>query len=199
MPICKICGKSVQNPNSQSHTDSKYHQEKLKSTEASGNSLLLEGKKSKQVNKIKKAQTKTDSTQFEQINNELNEIKAFLLKVEKRVSQIEANLNYDLIHNKSAIKEVKTKIFKDEIAFKREIVVVINNSAELERVKGNIPLKTLKTIFIKEYDMTEKEFEEQILNLYRKQMIDLQPGGDPSEYHVQSPTGKKFYYLILKN
>jgi hypothetical protein len=35
-----------------------------------------------------------------------------------------------------------------------------------------------------------------ILQLYRKQEIDLQPGGDPCEYHLLSPTNKAFYYLI---
>ena len=43
------------------------------------------------------------------------------------------------------------------------------------------------------------KFEEIILRLYRKQVIDLQPGGDPGDYHLLSPTGKKFYYLIAKN
>jgi len=60
-------------------------------------------------------------------------------------------------------------------------------------------LKDVLALLQRSHDINPNAFEDYILQLYRKQEIDLQPGGDPAEYHLHSPTRKEFYYLIPHN
>ncbi|MFX1450480.1 MAG: hypothetical protein ACFFCM_06545 [Promethearchaeota archaeon] len=177
MPKCKICGKNLKNPEAERHINSKYHQEKLK------------GLKQKKIKFTKsKAISKRD------IENELKDIKKNLLNMEKRIVRIEESLKleeYSPIRSK--------KITKRDINFEKEFIKVINQKSNLQQIRGNFALKDLRDSFIRDYGISNKQFEENILRLYRKQLVDLQPGGNPEDYQLLSPTGKKFYYLIIKS
>lgn len=181
MPICKICGKTLKNPNSTSHINSKFHQEKLKK---------IKGKK---VGVSIKDTAKMDTV------NELKNLKNLVLNLEKRIVKIESKLNIESSGTKQFRREKISKKFKDDIDVEREIINILNQRADLQRIKGNFALKDLRKILTKDLRISNKEFEDKILRLYRKQVIDLQPGGNPDEYHLISPTGKRFYYLRIKN
>lgn len=178
MPICKICGKTLKNPNSTSHINSKYHQEKLA------------------LSPIRPSLELTTQPVIAQ--NDFIKLKNLVLNLEKRMSYIEKELKG--IRNSSELKIKKTSDVKARNIQKleKEIVKIIKQRSSAQQIKGNIALKDLKEILIRSYNISEKDFEEIILKLYRKQVFDLQPGGSPTDYQLLSPTGKKFYYLIVK-
>ena len=72
MPICKICGKTLKNPNSASHINSKFHQSKI------GSSLIA---KSMEI-----------STQNAIETRDFNELKNIVLNLEKRMRIIEKQI-----------------------------------------------------------------------------------------------------------
>ena len=178
MPICKICGKTLKNPKSTSHINSKYHQEKLVSS-PSITSIDL-------------------SPQHDIEKNDFIKLQNSVFNLEKRMSNIEKQLKS--IRGSSELKIKKTSDIKTRNIQKldKEIVKIIKQRSSAQQIKGNIALKDLKKIILNSYNISEKDFEEIILRLYRKQIFDLQPGGSPSDYQLLSPTGKKFYYLIVK-
>lgn len=175
MPKCKICGKVLKNPNAKSHIDSKFHQEKLKK--------IGEGAKPSKV--VRRGQTG--------LIVELDNLRNLVTNLEKRILTIEKVLNLS--------KSIPKRVFPNkslDINLEQEIINLINQHSNIQQIKGNFPIKNFKDIVLKNFNITQKDFEDIILRLYRKQLIDLQPGGDPKEYHLLSPTGKKFYYLITK-
>ena len=178
MPTCKICGKILKNPNSSSHINSKYHQDKLESS-PSINSLDL-------------------SPQHDIEKSDFIKLKNLVFNLEKRMSNIEKQLKS--IRDNSELKIKKTSDVKTRNTQKleKEIIKIIKQRSATQQIKGNIALKDLKEIIVRSYNISEKDFEEIILKLYRKQIFDLQPGGSSSDYQLLSPTGKKFYYLIVK-
>ena len=175
LPVCQTCGKKLKNPDSPAHLKSKFHQEKLKK--------IGEGAKSSKV--VRRGQTG--------LIVEVNNLRNLFANLEKRILNIEKVLNLN--------KSVPKKIFSNEsldINLEQEIINLINLHSNIQQIKGNFPIKNIKDKILKNFNITQKDFEDIILRLYRKQLIDLQPGGDPKEYHLLSPTGKKFYYLITK-
>lgn len=175
MPKCKICGKDLKNPNAKSHINSKFHQEKLKKL----------GKGAKPSKFDQRVQT--------DLIVEVDNLRNLFANLEKRILNIEKVLNLS--------KSVPKRIFSNEsldINLEQEIINLINQHSNIQQIKGNFPIKNIKDKILKNFNITQKDFEDIILRLYRKQLIDLQPGGDPKEYHLLSPTGKKFYYLITK-
>ena len=182
MPKCKICGKELKNPNSIRHINSKFHQEKLKK-------ITTKSSKSSEV----RISPIMPSEKGENI-----ELRNIVLNLEKRISKIEALLKIDGVSFKSVTSEKKAGKFKSDKELEHEIIRIVNQRSPFQQIKGNIALKDLKNIFQTNYNVSIKEFEEGMLRLYRKQIIDLQPGGNPSDYHLLSPTGKKFYYLFIK-
>lgn len=99
---------------------------------------------------------------------------------------------------KKRVKELESKYSEALDDLEQEIIKIVDQRPHFQQIKGNIALKDLKNIFQTNYNVSIKEFEEGMLRLYRKQIIDLQPGGNPNDYHLLSPTGKKFYYLFIK-
>ena len=178
MPACKICGKTLQNPNSARHINSKFHQNKL---------ALSQDVKGLDASSQHAIETKDFIT-----------LKNLVLNLEKRMSNLEKQIKG--IWENSGIKFKKTSEKKTRNLQKldKEIVKIIKQRSSAQQIKGNIALKDLKKIILTSYNISEKDFEEIILRLYRKQIFDLQPGGSSSDYQLLSPTGKKFYYLIVK-
>ena len=182
MPKCKICGKVLKNPNSSSHINSKYHQEKLKKLTAKssqGSEAIIAP-----IIPIEK--------------EENTELRNMVLSLEKRISKIEDILKIDAVSFKSVTSEKRVTKFKNNKELEQEIINIVNQRSHFQQIKGNIALKDLKNIFQTNYNVSKNEFEEGVLRLYRKQIVDLQPGGNPDDYHLLSPTGKKFYYLFIK-
>jgi len=182
MPKCKICGKELKNPISSSHINSKFHQGKLKK-------ITTNSSKSSEV----RISPIIPSEKGENI-----ELRNIVLNLEKRISKIEDLLKIDGVSFKSVTSEKKAGKFKSDKELEHEIIRIVNQRSPFQQIKGNIALKDLKNIFQTNYNVSIKEFEEGMLRLYRKQIIDLQPGGNPNDYHLLSPTGKKFYYLFIK-
>jgi len=178
MPTCKICGKTLKNPNSTSHINSKYHQEKL---------ALSPRKPSLEL-----------SSQSIIEQNDFIKLKNSVLNLEKRISIIEKQLKTIPDSSESKIKKTSDLQPRNIQKLEKEIVKIIKQRSSAQQIKGNIALKDLKEILTKSYNINEKDFEDIILKLYRKQIVDLQPGGSPTDYQLLSPTGKKFYYLIVK-
>jgi len=182
MSYCKICKKKYKDPNyatSQRHLSSKFHQEKLK--------------------KIKKTTRVTDLGKVSELDvvSELTQLKDLVLNMENRISNIEKFLNLDRMKIVSKKNEITSK--ESQIRnLEEEIINSINQQSHIQHIKGNFPIKNVRKIVMKKFNISEKDFEDIILRLYRKQIIDLQTGGDPNDYHLLSPTGKKFYYLITK-
>lgn len=178
MPTCKICGKILKNPNSPSHINSKYHQKKLS------------------LSPIRPSLELTTPPVIEQ--NDFIKLKNLVLNLEKRMSNIEKQLKSIRPSSELNIKKTSDVKARNIQKLEKEIVKIIKQRSSTQQIKGNIALKDLKEILIKSYNISEKDFEEIILKLYRKQIVDLQPGGSPTDYQLLSPTGKKFYYLIVK-
>jgi len=175
MPECQICGKVLKNPKTSSHINSKFHQQKLREI------------KSPKIGDLVKDPSITHS-----IDEELVQLKKIVLELENRIIKIEKKLNREIVTKDYAYGKSKV------VDFEKEFINLINHRSNLQPIKGNFPLKELRDIFTNEFNITDREFEDNILRLYRKQLIDLQAGGNPSEYHLVSPTGKRFYYLIAK-
>ena len=175
MPECQICGKVLKNPNASSHINSKFHQQKLKEVKPPKLGDLTKGPSVKH-----------------NVDEELVYLKKFVLDLENRILKLEKRLDKKIINKNYTYSKSKL------IDFEKEFINMINHRSNLQPIKGNFPLKELKDIFTREYKITDKQFEDNVLRLYRKQLIDLQAGGNPTEYHLVSPTGKKFYYLIAK-
>lgn len=182
MPKCKICGKVIKNPKSSSHINSKFHQGKLK----------------KITTKSSKSSEARISPIIPSEKGENIELRNIVLNLDIRISKIETLLKIDSVSFKSVTSEKKAGKFKSDKELEQEIIKIVNQRSQFQQIKGNIALKDLKNIFQTNYNVSIKEFEEGMLRLYRKQIIDLQPGGNPNDYHLLSPTGKKFYYLFIK-
>jgi len=142
----------------------------------------------KPIKKLKKKQKK----------DEITLLKKNMQNLEKRVSRLENLLTRE---SSDVYLEAELRItpkFTTMDEFHRELMKIIQNNPKFKHIKRNYVLKDLRKLFLKDYKISEKEFEDNILRLYRKQIIDLQPGGNNSEYQISLPTGKKFYYLITK-
>jgi hypothetical protein len=113
-------------------------------------------------------------------------------ELQNRISALESNLTPE---NTLSLK-ITPNITPKTQSFKEILFQLLAQLTDQQQIKGNFPLKVLKEQFMQEYSYSEKEFEDNILRLYRKQEIDLQPGGDVHDYHIASPTKKLFYYLV---
>ena len=134
-----------------------------------------------------------------QKKDEISLIKKNLLAIEKRLSKLEDLLrkgNSDAFLGDGLENRQKFNTMNE---FQQELMKIIQKNPKFKHIKRNYILKDIRNLFLREYKITEKEFEDNILRLYRKQIIDLQPGGNSSDYHISLPTGKKFYYLITKS
>ena len=176
MPICEICGKELKNPYTKGHINSQYHQKALSSV----------GKK------ISRAKVKP-ITSLES-SSDLRELKIIVSKLEKRLSKVEEILKIKISKGKFR----KKAVISNDIDIEQLIINVINQKSNRQQIKGNFILKDIRDTLTKDYNVPEYKFEESILRLYRKQLVDLQSGGNPNDYHILIPTGKKFYYLIAK-
>ena len=78
------------------------------------------------------------------------------------------------------------------------IIKLIQDRASIQRIKSTVAIKDVNRIIKSEFGISEADFVDLMMRLYRKQVIDLQPGGSPGEYTLQSPTGSRFYYVSLK-
>ena len=183
MSYCKICNAKYKDPNyarSQRHINSKSHQEKLK--------------------KHKKTTRIADLGKVKELDvvSELIQLKDIVSNMENRITNIEKFLNLSKAKKVSKKSEITLK--ESQIRrLEKEIINLINQQSHIQQIRGNFPIKNIRKIIMKKFNISEKEFEDIILRLYRKQIIDLQSGGDPTDYHLLSPTGKKFYYLITKS
>ncbi|MHA1724399.1 MAG: hypothetical protein ACTSXH_06100 [Promethearchaeota archaeon] len=171
MPKCLVCGKELKNPKSKSHINSKFHQEKLNKS----------GKKD--VKKIESS-VKTD---------EISLLKKLIENLDRRLSIIEERLN---VSNTSITSQTYKPLNNKKIA--DMIVKTIKEKTSSHRIRRNLTLIDLKEEITDMVQISDQEFEEIILRLYRKQVVDLQSGGKPTEYHIRSPIGNKFYYIALK-
>ena len=178
MPICKICGKTLKSPNSTSHINSKYHQDALRSSPRKSSLEIISQPVIKQ--------------------NEFSKLQILVISLEKRISNIEKQLKNFPDSSELEIKKSNVIKTRNLQKLEKEIVKIIKQKSSIQQIKGNIALKDLKDIIINRYNISEKDFKDIILKLYRKQVFDLQPGGSPTDYQLLSPTGKKFYYLIVK-
>ena len=183
MSYCEICNKKYRDPNyatSQRHINSKTHQDKLKKRRKGPRVADLGG--SKGLN----------------IVSELSHLKDTVSNMEIRISNIENMLNLGRMTKVS--KKSKATLKESQIRrLEQEIINLINQESHIQQIKGNFLIKNVKESVMKKFNIAEQDFEDIILRLYRKQIIDLQPGGAPTDYHILSPTGKRFYYLITKN
>jgi DNA repair exonuclease SbcCD ATPase subunit len=176
MPKCKVCGKELNNPNSKRHLNSKYHLQKL-------------GKSGKIQKSIEvKPEVRLRAT------SEISELRVIISDLEKRLSMVEKALNI----KSSKMKSRKDLPISNELDIENLIINILNQKSNQQQIRGNFILKNIRDILKKSYNVPESKFEESVLRLYRKQLVDLQPGGNPEDYHLLSPTGKKFYYLIAK-
>ena len=107
-------------------------------------------------------------------------------------------LDYRKVHKSTSQKKAFDLPLDDEKKLTGIIKDIIEKNSDLYSIKGLIPLEDLKRELFKGYNLSENKFKELILRLYRKEFIDLQAGGTPSGYHLKSPTGKRFFYLIVK-
>ncbi len=130
--------------------------------------------------------------------NNYREIKDLISNLDKRIIEIEKKLALNESHSKFFDNSEKSMKFRNIHEFEKEITKTLGQNTGFKNKRGNLSIKEIRKIFLKEYNISNKEFEENIMRLYRKQIIDLQPGGNPADYHLLSPTGKKFYYLTLK-
>ena len=186
MPICKICGKELKNPSDPRHIKSKYHQNALKKLKYQKKEEII-------------VQDKTDQLKLQNIMDVISDIKENILILENRISKIESIIDARLLtddYNKKSHLLI-TELKDNELI--EELVNIINQRKDYKQIKKSITLKELKNILKKKFNLNENQFRNIILKLYRKQLIDLQPGGPSTDYHLLSPTGKKFYYLILKS
>ena len=133
------------------------------------------------------------------------EISSSLIKrlddIEYRLSKLEEKINNISIGNNEKLKIQKSAMVlpvSNEVELNKIIKNIINETSNIYSIKGVIPLEDLKDILYRNYNLSQRKFEELILKLYRKELIDLQAGGTPTDYHLESPTGKKFYYLMVK-
>jgi len=186
MPICNVCGKELNNPNSSSHIKSQYHQKAL---ERLGSQNHRE--------KIEKVRLSSNLTSvYEQ---ELIGLKNIVINLEKRINRIEQQIDVIKSHAEP-IEEEKLNLRSKQLKIiEKDILNTASKNFSFNYASGNIAIKDLKQNIQNKYGLATKEFEEIILRLYRKQKIDLQPGGPPTDYHLLSPTGKKFYYLLIKS
>lgn len=182
MPKCLICGKELQNPNSRSHINSKYHQDRMNRNNIKSLKSQISVKKGSKIVDL----------------SDLNNLKVKVNDLEKRINFIENQLNRVLSNQNHLMSNYHTQNKDFKTIDEKKIIKVIKRKSNSQYIKGNLILAELKQEFSSLYSISDKQFEEIILRLYRKQIIDLQPGGNPSEYHIISPTGTKFYYLILK-
>lgn len=130
-----------------------------------------------------------------------NDIVKRVDNIELRLSNLEEEFkNLDLGNHKNRLNRKKAinLPINNEIELVKIIKNIIKVNTNLYSIKGMIPLEDLKDIMNRNYNLTEKSFEDIILKLYRKEYIDLHAGGTPDSYLLKSPTGKEFYYLMVK-
>jgi len=177
MPKCSICGKELQNPNSIRHVNSAYHQKAL------------------QREKIPEKRLRTSQIVVKdtKLQKEIKELKEVVIGIEKRVK----NLEY-LITKNNQNNQYTTYTDDDTRVIENSIIRLIKDISSNQRIKGMVPIKNINKSIKKEFKIKEDDFINLIMRLYRKQMIDLQPGGNPRDYHLKSPTGSDFYYVSLK-
>jgi hypothetical protein len=176
LPKCEICGKELKNPYSKNHINSQYHQKALRSV-----GKEISSRKVKPVTILESS-------------SDLRELKIIVSKIENRLSKVEEILKIETLKGKFR----KKAIILNDKDIEKLIINVISQKSNRQQIKGNFILKDIRDTLIKEYNVPEYKFEETILRLYRKQLVDLQSGGNPNDYHILSPTGKKFYYLKAK-
>ncbi len=185
MLTCTVCNKNYKDVTGlKKHITTDSHKAALKKaniSEADDPARLL----------FPAATPRAPSTKKERSSSQgLDEIKQLFVSLEQRVQEIERRLNIPRPQPRGREKIESIARFKSEL---KQILAQLAPGLE---VKGNYPLKDVRAQFQARFDILDEEFVKNILQLYRKQEIDLQAGGDPSEYHVTSPTSKDFYYLI---
>lgn len=131
---------------------------------------------------------------FDNVLKQIGNIEIRLSNLEKKFK----NLNFRDYKNRKKPKKSMNLLLKSEVELINIIKEIINQTSNPYSIKGVISLEDLKKHFEKNYDLSQKLFEEMMLKLYRKAFIDLQAGGTPDSYHLKSPTGKEFFYLMIK-
>lgn len=175
--ICPKCGKIYKR-------DGKYWEEHLEKC------TRKESKTSSKPKLIKTIKVKD----FNKLFNRLDNFEKRLSILEQKFNKLDLNNIFSL---KSQIEITNLPINNDKKLVNIIKDIIIKNS-NLYSIKGVIPLEDLKANLSKKYNLIEKEFEEIILKLYRRELVDLQSGGTPNGYHLKSPTGKRFFYLMVK-
>ncbi len=119
---------------------------------------------------------------------------------ETRLSSLERKFNRFNISNRKIHpnKEVRNLPINNEKKLVNIIKKIVNENSNLYSIKGMMSLKELRDNIRINYNLSETIFEELMLKLYRRELIDLQAGGNPKDYQLKSPTGKMFYYLRVK-
>ncbi|HEC39802.1 hypothetical protein LCGC14_0482150 [marine sediment metagenome] len=130
----------------------------------------------------------------------LNTVIKRLESFDTRLSNLEKKFNeFDISNRKlPSNKSVALLPMNSEKKLVNIIKSIIAENANSYSIKGLITLKELRTKIINRYNLSEGKFEELMLKLYRKELVDLQAGGNPQNYQLKSPTGKEFYYLRVK-
>lgn len=177
MPKCSICGKELKNPNNRSHINSVFHQKALQ-------------RKKIPEKQLKTSQTVSKDTSLQQ---EIRELKRIVINIEKRVKNLENQKKKNNLND-----QYSTFTDGDFKVIENSIIRLIKEISSNQRIKGMVPIKDVNKSIKKEFKIREDDFINLIMRLYRKQMIDLQPGGNPRDYHLKSPTGSEFYYVSLK-
>jgi len=174
LPICEICGKELKNPKNKSHINSAYHQKALKEKKEGKNTYFETSDKS--------------------MDQEITKLKQIVANLENRVNILENKFKVKgQINNRINITEINAKKIEDRI------INMIQEKSSSQRIKSTVAIKDINDSIKKEFKISEINFIDLMMRLYRKQLIDLQPGGNPRDYHLKSPTGSKFYYVSLKN
>ena len=140
---------------------------------------------------------KNSSVEIKGYNNILSKIK----NIDTRLSSLEKRFeDLDLkLYKRNRVSEKPINLpLNDELELINIIKDIINQTSNPYSIRGVISLSDLKKNFEERYKISKKEFEGLILKLHRKSLVDLQAGGTSGMYQLKSPTGKEFYYLMIK-
>ncbi|MHA1439848.1 MAG: hypothetical protein ACTSPD_20055 [Promethearchaeota archaeon] len=174
MPVCKICGKNLKNPNSKNHINSKFHQEKLK-----------------QQNLSKQSTSKIDSNiEIRDFFKELLTIKSRLTSIENRLKVIEDF--YD-IQNKEKNKIRISGISNLWEIIKHKIPEISNNILGIEKVS----IGKLYQKISNDHIIPKEDFEKALIKLNDSGKIQLEAGTNEDDFSIKDNYGNVYKLIRL--
>ena len=174
MPICKICGKELKNPESPRHINSKYHQKKLKELKAK------KGQKSKGKEELK---TSLNSNDILSIIDRLDRIEHRLQVLEKFHHEFKNKESRSTISSVSALLEI----------VKEKLPIISKNQLGIEKVS----LGELYTKITDEYSISKKNFSKGLLKLNDAGKVQLEPGSSSRDFSINDNYGNVYKLIRL--